>query len=493
MVRKNGLILIMVAAAAFGLGVGSPAAAQTPAVPEAAPLDAAEQLQGRFVEVAKKVGPAVVSISTEVTERVRIRRHPFGRHSPFSDFEEDLFERFFRDFFGDEPMDREFKRRGLGTGVIIDEEGYILTNEHVVHGADKVTVTLPDGRELKGQIKGSDIRSDLAVIKIDAKNLPHAELGDSDSVKIGHWAVAVGNPFGWAVGGSEPTVTVGVISALNRSIQLGRSGERDYSNLIQTDAAINPGNSGGPLVNLQGQVIGVNVAIFSTTGGYQGIGFAIPSNTAKAILGDLIEGKKILYGWLGVNVQDVTEELAQHFGLSAKEGIIVARVLPGSPAQEGGLQDGDVIVRLDGAPLKDVRELLKKVARAPVGKKLKLGVIRNGKTVELSVKVGERPQSLDSWEARGEGTWRGLEVSEITEELARRYRVRETQGVVVTQVEPASPGEEAGMRVGDVILEINRQPISSLNDFTKLIKKIEGDALVKTPRGFAVIRAKNGE
>ncbi|MBI1953301.1 MAG: Do family serine endopeptidase [Candidatus Omnitrophica bacterium] len=481
MLRKSGLVLILAALAAVQTA---------PSMAQEAPPDVAEALQNRFAEVAKSVGPAVVSISTEVTERVRVRRpHPFGG-SPFSEFEDDIFDRFFRDFFGDEPMDREFKQRGLGTGVLIDEEGYVLTNEHVIHGADKVTVTLPDGREFKGEIKGSDIRSDLAVVKISAKGLPHAELGDSDGVKIGQWAIAVGNPFGFAVGSSEPTVTVGVISALNRSIQLGRAQDRDYSNLIQTDAAINPGNSGGPLVNLKGEVIGVNVAIFSTTGGYQGIGFAIPSNSAKAVLGDLIEGKKVLYGWLGVNVQDVTEELAQHFKLPSKEGIIVARVLAGSPAEEGGLRDGDVVVSLEGAALKDVRELLKKVARVPVGQRIKLAVIRDGKRHELSIKVGQRPESLESWEARGEGTWRGLEVSAITPELAERYRLTSHKGVVVTQVEPNSPAEEAGLRVRDVILEINRQKVDSLNDFTKIAKKVDGDALVKTTRGYAVIRAR---
>jgi serine protease Do len=291
------------------------------------------------------------------------------------------------------------------------------------------------------------------------------------------------------VGGAEPTITVGVVSALHRSIRIGGA-ERDYTDLIQTDAAINPGNSGGPLVNLDGEIIGINVAIFSTTGGYQGIGFAIPSNSAKAVLGDLIEGKKVLYGWLGVNVQDVTEELAQHFKLPSQEGIIVARVLAGSPAEEGGLRDGDVVVSLEGQPLKDVRELLKKVARVPVGQKIKMGIIRDGKRQELSIKVGQRPESLESWEARGEGTWRGLEASAITPELAERYRLESRQGVVVTHVEPGSPAEEAGLRVRDVILEINRQKVDSLNDFTKISKKVDGDALVKTTRGYAVIRAR---
>ena len=455
---------------------------------EPAAANPARQLEGAFIDVAKRVGPAVVSISTEVTEKVRVRRHSFGP-SPFPEFEGDIFDRFFRDFFGEMP-EQEFRQRGLGTGVIIDDEGYILTNEHVIHEADKVTVTLPDGRELKAQIKGTDIRSDLAVLKIEAKNLPVAELGDSDTVRIGQWAIAIGNPFGFAVGGSEPTVTVGVVSALNRSLRLGRS-DRDYSNLVQTDAAINPGNSGGPLVNLDGQVIGINVAIFSTTGGYQGIGFAIPSNAAKAILGDLIQGKKILYGWLGINVQDVTEELAKHFGLGSKEGVIVARVLPGSPGEKGGLKDGDVITHYEGEKLKDVRELLKRVAKSRVGKKVTLSVLREGRSISVGVEVAERPEEMEAWEAHGEEIWRGLEVSAITPDLAQRFRLETNRGVVVINVEPGSAADEAGLRVGDLILEINRRPVGSVDDFNTLSKSVKGDVLIKTARGFAVLRGGN--
>ncbi|MBI3615219.1 MAG: Do family serine endopeptidase [Candidatus Omnitrophica bacterium] len=455
-----------------------PAAADAPSV--------VEQLQDQFVDVSRRVGPAVVSISTEVTQKVQLRRRSMG--SPFPEFNDERFDRFFSDFFGQVP-EREFKQRGLGTGVIIDGEGVILTNEHVIHGADKVTVTLPDGREFKGQIKGSDLRSDMAVIKIQAKNLPVAELGDSESVKIGQWAIAIGNPFGFAVGGSEPTVTVGVISALNRSIRSGP--ERDYSSLIQTDAAINPGNSGGPLVNLKGQVIGINVAIFSTTGGYQGVGFAIPSNRAKSILEDLIHGKKVLYGWLGINVQDLTEELAKQFGLESKEGVIVAKVLPGSPGEKGGLKDGDVIKSYDGQPIKDIRELLKQVARTKVGKRVALQILRDRRLVNVTVEVSERPSESENGEAgeapREEKTWRGLEVGTITPELAERFQLKETQGVLVTRVEPGSPAEEAGLRVGDVIHGLGRQSINSTGDFKKASQAVKGDTLLKTSRGFVVV------
>ena len=480
--RNKKFLFGMVVSVVAGMGMGAGSIVQAANSREASP---AQQLQTHFVDVANRVGPAVVSISTEMTERVPVRRKHFGR--PPLRGRDDTFDRFFRDFFGEMP-EREFKQKGLGTGVIIDEEGYVLTNEHVVHGADRLTVTLPDGREFVGTIKGTDVRSDLAVIKIDATGLPAAQLGNSDDVQIGQWAIAIGNPFGWAVGGSEPTLTVGVISAINRSIRLGGA-SRDYSDLIQTDAAINPGNSGGPLVNLNGEVIGINVAIFSTTGGYQGIGFSIPVNTVKFILGDLIEGKRILYGWLGVSVQDVTLELQEHFKLRSQEGVIVARVLADSPAQEGGLKDGDVLVALNGKPLKNVREMLKKVARTKVGSQIKLTVIRDGRQERLSVKIGERPENLESWEARAEGVWRGLEVSRLTPELARRYRIRGREGVVVTHVEPGSSADRAGIRHGDFIFEINRRPVTSVDDFAKAASSIKGDALIKTGRGYAVLKA----
>ncbi len=476
MVQKMRRIYWVVAVA---LLAAAPAAslAQPPAP------DAAEQLQQRFVEVSKRVGPAVVSISTEAVERVQVRRAPFGG-VPFSEFDDELFDRFFRDFFGDSP--EEFKQRGLGTGVIIDPEGYILTNEHVVHGAEKLTVTLPDGREFKGQIQGSDPRSDLAVIRIDAKDLPAAELGDSGQIKTGQWVVAVGNPFGWAVGGTEPSITVGIISALHRSIRLGGP-TRDYSDLIQTDAAINPGNSGGPLADLNGRVVGINVAIFSTTGGYQGIGFAIPVNVAKSVVGDLIQGKKVSYGWLGVNVQDITEELQQHFGLSSKEGAIVARVLKGGPADKGGLKEGDVIVRVGDEPVKNVQELMKRVARAKVGEKIPLRITRDGKPVALTLEIGERPSDMRQLQARGAGAWRGLEVSEVTPELARRFELEGPYGVVVTDVQPSSPADAAGLRPGDLIVELDRRPVRNLQEFRALTRAARGKALVRTNRGFFVL------
>ncbi len=441
------------------------------------------EVESAFVKVAEKVGPAVVSISTEHIERVKRREYYFG---PFSD--DDFFSDFFREFFGEIPQ-REYRRRGLGSGVIIDEEGYILTNEHVIEDAEKITVTLADGRELKGEIRGTDPRSDLAVVKIKAKNLPVAELGDSDSVRIGQWAIAIGNPFGFAVRSPKPTLTVGVISALHRSLPRTGRRERDYNDLIQTDAAINPGNSGGPLVNLEGKIIGVNVAIFTTSGGYQGVGFAIPINTAKQIVGRLIEGKKILYGWLGVSIQEIDEDLAEYFKLPDREGVLVVKVLEGSPAEETGFEEGDIIRTFNGYKVKDVRELLKRVGRSEIGKKVKVGVIQEGKETTLVVKIGERPAEIEEFGKISIGKWRGIEVSEITSQIARRFNVRELSGVIVSDMEVGSAADNAGLKVGDVILEINRYPVKNLSDYKKVTARIKGNALVRTQRGYAVVRS----
>jgi len=448
------------------------------------------RMEDAVINVANITGKAVVSISTEHIAKVQGGKRfsfnaPFGSESPFG--EDEFFRRFFDDFFGEMP-DREYKQMGLGSGVIIDADGYILTNEHVVNDADKITVTLPDGREFKGEVKGKDFRSDLAVIKINAHNLPIALLGDSDNLKIGQWVVAIGNPFGFAMQNPEPTVTAGVISALHRSLGRAVSRERDYNDLIQTDAAINPGNSGGPLVNLKGEIVGINVAIFSTSGGYQGIGFAIPVNNAKRIISRLIEGKKILYGWLGVTVQDLTEDLAKHFGLSDKNGVLVANVLEDSPAKKGGIKEGDIIKELDNKPINNVRELLNIIGKAEVGRKIKLTVIRDKKPLSLEVVVGERPQDLEKLSAESSGKWRGLEAQDLTPDNIRRFGIEEKKGVVVVDVEPNSPADAAGIIPGEVILEINKQEIKNIFDYEKIIKGLKGNVLIKTGRGYFLIK-----
>lgn len=453
------------------------------------------RIEDAVINVASTTGRAVVSISTEHVQKIKSRRlyfsYPFGGGSPFGD--DDPFRRFFDDFLGEIP-EREYKQAGLGSGVIINNEGYILTNEHVIDEADKITVTLSDGREFKAEIKGQDPRSDLAVIKIDAHNLPVAALGDSDSLKIGQWVVAIGNPYGFVMQNPEPTVTTGVISALHRSLGKGLSQDRDYSDLIQTDAAINPGNSGGPLVNLKGELVGVNVAIFSTTGGYQGIGFAIPINNAKRIISKLIEGKKVVYGWLGITVQDLSEDLAGHFGLSGKKGVLVSKILKDGPSERAGVKEGDIIQSIDNNNIENVKELLNLVGKSDVGRSLKLIIVRDKKQLVLDIVVGERPQNTEETAySQGSVKWRGLDVQDLSPEIARRFRIEDEKGVVVIDVEPDSPSDEAGIIPGDVLLEINKQAIKDISDYNYIVKNVQGRCLLRTSRGYFLLKEENGK
>lgn len=460
----------------------------------AAPPKEALCLQDAFVSVSKEVGPAVVSISIEHIEYYKARYYPFGS------FEDDFFDEFFSDFFVTGP-DREFKRIGLGSGVIIDKEGYVLTNEHVIRDADKITVTLPDGREFEGQVTGSDVYSDLAVVKIESKgDLPFARLGDSDKVQIGHWAIAIGNPFAFAVKNPEPTVTVGVISALNRSLPRTDRRVREYSDLIQTDASINPGNSGGPLVNIYGEIIGINVAIFTLSGGSEGIGFAVPINTAKKIMDDLMQGKKVLYGWIGVIIQDVDNDLAAYFGLNNKNGVLVSRILERSPAEKAGLRPGDIVVSFDGKNIKNTQDLIRNVLKKDIGDVGVLEVIRNKKLYPITVEIGKRPEDKIAGQAKEKiednGTakiskyWRGIEVSEVTPEVAGRFKLSVGGGVIVVGVEPDTPAERAGIRTGDVIYEINRFTVKDITDYKNAIEESKGDVLIGTYRGYVVIKEK---
>lgn len=451
-------------------------------------------MEDAVINVAKTAGQSVVSISTEHTTKIkRGKRYyfgsPFGGSSPFG--EEDQFKSFFDDFFGQFP-DTEFKQRGLGSGVIIDPQGYILTNEHVISEADKISVTLSDGRTFKGEIKGRDRRSDLAIIKINATSLPSLSLGDSDNLKIGQWVVAIGNPFGFAMQNPEPTVTVGVISALHRTLGRMLSGDRDYNDLIQTDAAINPGNSGGPMVNLRGEIVGINVAIFSTSGGYQGVGFAIPINNAKRIVAQLKEGKKISYGWLGVTVQDLTDELAKYFGLTDKSGVLIAKVSDNSPAQKANMLSGDVIKEVDNKTIKNVKDLLNIVAKLEVGHKVRIVLVRDKKNLPLEVEIGQRPENLEEepQEAAGESTknWRGLEVEAINSENSRRFRLEGKEGVVIVNILPDSPAAETDLTPGEAIVEINKQPVKNIADYEKATKDLKGDALIRTTRGYFLIK-----
>jgi len=486
--------LVMGAVITMKLNIFAPAQGQgqETAAPLASPSFEGFKMEDAVINVANTTGKAVVSISTERTEKLKGGRRGLYFHSPFgSQFgEDDSFRKFFDDFFGQMP-EREYKQMGLGSGVIIDSaKGYILTNQHVIDEADKITVTLSDGRDFKGVIKGQDRRSDMAIIQINAHNLPAASLGDSDNLKIGQWAVAIGNPFGFAMQNPEPTVTMGVISALHRSLGKSFGRERDYNDLIQTDAAINPGNSGGPLVNLKGEVVGINVAIFTTTGGYEGVGFAIPVNSAKKIISKLIEGKKIAYGWFGVTVQDLTEELAKYFGLPDKNGTLVVGIVEGSPAQKAGIKESDIIKQFDNKPVNNVRELLNIVSKAEVGKKIKIAIIREKKEIILEVQIGERPENLEEALTVNPSyaNWRGLKVNELNPDIAGRFGVEGKNGLIVVDVEPNSPADEAGIITGDVILEINKQAIKNVFDYQRITKGLKGDVLIKLSRGYVLIK-----
>jgi serine protease Do len=488
--RRTYIISSLLIGLIVGLVIAARLDFSPPAETENLPLTDTGTFADAVVNVANTTGEAVVSISTETTRRLPgAQRYYFG--NPFEDFfgGDDFFRRFFEDFFGDVPQ-REYKQMGLGSGTIIDTEGYILTNEHVIAGADKITVTLSDGRKFRAEIKGKDSRSDLAVIKIDARNLPVARLGDSNDLRIGDWVVAIGNPFGFILENPEPTVTAGVVSALNRSLGRSLSRGRDYSDLIQTDAAINPGNSGGPLVNLRGEVVGLNVAIFTTSGGYQGIGFAIPVNNAKRIISRLISGEKILYGWLGVSVQDLTSDLAHHFGLDNTNGALVVSVLEDGPAQKAGITEGDVIIKFGDEEIDSVRRLISVVSKTEVGRAVKVIILRDNKKKVLNVKVAQRPESLEEMpsEMEVERAWRGMDVEEITPESARRFRFKQDKGVVIVNIEPGSPADDAGLAPGDVILRINRMAIKNLSDYQRVIKSIKGDVLIKTQRGYFVVK-----
>jgi len=422
-----------------------------------------------FVKLAEKLMPATVNISTTkiVKRRKRSNQQPFREGDPFRDF---FGDEFFDKFFGQMPQ-RDYKLRSLGSGFIIDEEGYIITNNHVIEEADEIKVRLSDKEEYDAKIVGKDLKTDIALIKIDPPNgLPVVELGNSDELKVGEWVMAIGNPFGL-----DQTVTVGIVSAKWRKLGAG-----PYENFIQTDAAINQGNSGGPLFNARGEVVGVNTAIFSTTGGNIGIGFATPINLAKNVVKQLKEKGKVVRGWLGVIVQTVTPELADSFGLKDRKGALVADVEEGAPADEAGIKKGDIIIAFDGKEIEEMSELPLVVAQTQVGKKVDVTILRNGKELKKEVKIGELKEE-ESYAASGEKsrTDIGMEVNELTRELARKYGISETKGVLVTYVENDSPAERAGIREGDIIIEVNREAVKNLDEYYKATKQAKkGDKIL---------------
>lgn len=424
-----------------------------------------------FAEVAKRVTPAVVNITTVMTEKV-------SRGLAVPDERRDRPE----EFFGkpSEPRGRGIQK-GQGSGVIISPDGYILTNNHVIANARDVTVTLPDKHEFKGRIVGTDPKTDLAVVKINATHLPAVTWGDASVLQVGEYVLAVGNPFGL-----NSTVTLGIVSALGR----GHMGITQYEDFIQTDAAINPGNSGGALVNTKGELVGINTAIFSQTGGYQGVGFAVSTTMAKPIYESLVNTGKVIRGYFGVGIQDLNQELAKSFKISDGKGALISDVKGGSPADLAGLQQGDVVIEYQGVKVEDGVALQRFVTRTAVGAKVSVKVIRDGREHEFTIRVGEQPgqeQIAKGEVGEGDDILAGLSVEDLDHDTAREFGVKgKAEGVVVTRVRPDSRAEQAGLMPGDVIQTINRQPIKSVRDFAKVsshMKKGEQVLILITRQG----------
>jgi serine protease Do len=412
-----------------------------------------------FTEMVRKIKPAVVNISS--TKVIRVRPTPFRGYGG-----QDPFEDFFGRYFG---APQEHSQNSLGSGFIINKDGTILTNNHVVQNADEIVVKLSDGQKFEAKVVGNDPKTDIAVIRIQGGkgDFPTVPLGDSNHLDVGEWVVAVGNPFGLG-----QTVTAGIVSAKGRVIGAG-----PYDDFIQTDASINPGNSGGPLFNLNGEVVGINTAIIASG---QGIGFAIPVDMAKSLVPQLIQKGKVSRGYLGVGIQDITPELAKSFGLSTENGALVANVYPGGPAEKAGIQAGDVVVAYDGKPIESSHDLPLMVTQTPIGSTAKIEVIRKGDKKTYAIQVGELEQAEQQIaQAEKTSSELGLAVRELMPEEAQELGLKGQKGVLVMKVAPGSQAEWVGIRTGDVILEVNNAPINNLGDYGNTIRKIRSGEIVR--------------
>ncbi|MEJ2244929.1 MAG: DegQ family serine endoprotease [Acidobacteriota bacterium] len=455
-----------------GLGVGYGMSSNVRTAPQPQPVVSVTNdikvpmVPASFSELAERIRPGVVNI--QVIKKVQnagfaypdFPGFPFGENSPFGPF-----------FEGNPPMDR--MQEGTGSGFIIDREGYIITNNHVVEDADRIQVKLANGKEYDAEVVGLDPKTDLALIKISgAEGLQSLILGNSEDLEVGSWVVAIGSPFGL-----EQTVTQGIVSGKGRVI-----GSGPYDDFIQTDASINPGNSGGPLVNMNGEVVGINTAMYPNG---QGIGFAIPVDMAKNIIPQLEEKGSVTRGWLGVGIQELTPALEKSFRLKDKEGLLVADVFKDSPAEIAGILTGDIITRFDGKSVSEAKDLSRVVASTPVGKTVAVTLIRDGKAIERSVKLGEMedPAKMASLPLKKNPL--GITAQELTPEIASSLGVDTNEGVVVRGVEPGSPAADAGIRTGDVIREVNRSPVESVGDFSRKMEKAKsGDhILMRIQRG----------
>jgi serine protease Do len=459
-VTHRDLAIIVAVALVLGAGFGGGLAAMEPVRPASAvnPPAAVNVVlpvpSGSFTRIVEAVGPAVININT-VTSGV-------AGHTPIEEF---FGEGFMRRFFGDRP-ERELPQRGLGSGVIVDPSGIALTNAHVVEGATEIEVVMADGKKPKAKVVGVDRKTDLAVLRLEGPGpFPTVTFGDSSRMQVGDWVLAIGSPFGL-----HQTVSAGIISGKSRVIGQGR-----YDDFLQTDAAINPGNSGGPLVNMSGEVIGINTAILSRTGGSIGIGFAIPSGVAQHVYRELLAKGKVTRGWLGVTIQPLTPELAKGFGLQEPTGALIAEVINDSPAEKAGLRPGDIILEFDRKKVGHTRELQRAVTRADPGKTAPMTVWRDKAEKSLTVRLGEMPEDriAAGVERAVPKMMLGMEVRPLTPDLAWQLDVRRDTGVVVVSVHPDGPSARAGVRSGDVILEVNHERIRALGDFERVVKGVE--------------------
>ncbi|BCB97235.1 MucD [Dissulfurispira thermophila] len=468
MMKKSFIWVIIILLIGFLLGgityyllskaVVQPYTPFTPRVPKQI-----EETSRAFSDIVKAVSPSVVNISSMKV----VKRQP----SPFDDFFDFLYP--FPDGRG-----RKWKEQSLGSGVIVSSDGYIVTNNHVVEQADEIKVLLIDKKSFKAKIVGSDPKTDIAIIKIDAKGLPMIPWGDSDKLQVGEFVLAIGNPFGLS-----HTVTMGIISAVGRA----DIGITDYENFIQTDAAINPGNSGGPLVNIKGELIGINTAIFSKTGGYQGIGFAVPSNMVRIVMDQLIKQGKVTRGWLGITIQEITPEIAQKFGLKQSEGALVSDVARNSPAHKAGIIRGDIILEFNGKKIRDVATLRNMVAQSRIGSQVEMKILRRDKEIIIRAIIMELPadlsdvvpSSLQSTDMN-ESALSGVTVMDLNAAIAKQLGIdRDEKGVVIVKIEHGSSAEDVGLRKGDVIQEMDRQRINNMSDFNKMTSKIKtGDSVL---------------
>jgi len=447
-----------------------------------------------FSQIARQASPAVAFVKVEKSVETKIGAGGFEFKMPFDPTDEEWLEKFFKRGPGQggpggpggkRPPSRKFFQQGEGSGVLITPDGFLVTNQHVVDGADKILVKLQDGREFQAKLVGADPQSDVAVIKVEAQGLPTLPMGDSDKLEVGEWVLAIGSPFGLS-----HSVTAGIISAKGRS----RVGITDYEDFLQTDAAINPGNSGGPLLNLDGQIIGINTAIFSRSGGSQGIGFAIPVNMVRQIYDQIVKNGSVTRGYLGILIQELTPELAEQFQIKDGKGILVSEIMKDAPAEKAGLKRGDVILELDGRQVEDLGHFRNRISFTPPGAEVTLTILRKAERMQIKLPVGKLdPKAQAAVVEEAETTKKlGLSLQEVSGELAEKMNL-DGRGVVIASVEEGSPADRAGLEAGAAVLEINQKEVKTIKEATEaLVAAGDGSVLllIKEKRGTRFVAIK---